>query len=318
MQRIFALGLAGIVVLGWAGRPLAAGTFGTKDPHLLDLKGSIYLLPDSVESMPESLDKQKVEGTIYTDRLDIPVRAFTEGFPGVSKRFEWFGIVYQGAFQISAPGEYGWKLGSDDGSILWIDGKKIIDNDGVHGWTEAEGTTKLAKGPHAMKVWFFQGPAEELGLQMWVTPPRSEQKIFSMKDFGGDVAGALSRVKGEATKDGIRVSLDATVLFDTGKFDLKPAGKATFGDVGKIIAGYPGCTVRIDGHTDSQGDAATNQKLSEDRAKSVKAALAVLPECKEVTFQTEGHGKNNPVADNATAAGRAQNRRVEITIVPKN
>ncbi len=67
-----------------------------------------------------------------------------------------------------------------------------------------------------------------------------------------------------------------------------------------------------------QGSAPANQKLSEDRARSVKVALAALPKCKGVTFQTEGHGKNNPVADNATATGRARNRRVEVTIVPKN
>lgn len=313
MRLISVLGVAGLLILGAVGAAHAGG-FGTKDPHLMDLKGSIYFLPEDTNHMPEDLAKQKIEGTIFTDGLDIPAREFTEGFPGVSNRFEWFGLLYQGTLQVSVPGDYGWRMGSDDGSILWIDDKQVIDNDGIHGWAEGEGTIKLSKGPHAIKVWFFQGPAAELGLQLWVTPPRAEQKIFSMKDFAGDVAGALARMQGEATKDGIRVSLDATVLFDTGKSDLKPAAKATFVDVAKIIAGYPGCTVRVAGHTDNQGDAAANQKLSEARAVSVKGALA---SCKGVTFKTEGYGKDRPVADNATAAGRAKNRRVEITIVPK-
>lgn len=318
MQRMLACGLAALVVAGLSGRSEAAGGFGSKEPHLFNLKGTLYVLPEGTDRMPEDLEKQKAEGEIFTDTLDIPPRDFKEGFPGVSERFEWFGIIYKGTFQVTEPGEYGWKLGSDDGAILWIDGQRVIDTDWVHSFEEREGSVNLTKGPHELKVWFFQGPATQLGLQLWVTPPGAGQRIFSMKEFSGDVGGALSRVQGQATREGIRVSMDATVLFGSAKSDLKPEAKATLADVGKIIAGYPGSTVRIDGHTDSQGDAASNLKLSEARAKAVKTALAALRELKGVTFKTAGYGKDQPVADNTTAAGRARNRRVDITIIPRD
>src|ERR1044071_4334436 len=104
-------------------------TFGSKDPGLFNLKGTIYFLPDDTQGMPENLGSIKAQGVIYTDRLDIPARDFKDGFPGVTSRFEYFGLVYTGQFQIDQPGEYKWRLSSDDGSRLWIDGKEIIDND---------------------------------------------------------------------------------------------------------------------------------------------------------------------------------------------
>ncbi len=295
----------------------AEPSFGTKDPGLLEMKGAIYFLPEDTEAMPANLDAKQPQGFIYTGRLDVPVREFTEGFPGVTDRFEWFGLLYDGTFQIAGAGLYAWKLVSDDGSRLWIDGHEVIDNDGVHAMAEGTGEIQLAKGPHAIKVWFFQGPATELGLQLFVTPPGQDERIFDMKDFSAGLADALGRVKAEATAEGIRVRMDAQVLFDTGKATLKPAARTTIADVAQVIAAYPGCLVRIEGHTDAQGDDAANQKLSIDRAESVRAALSGLPAPAGVRYETLGFGETRPVAPNEAEAGRAQNRRVEITIVPK-
>ncbi len=80
------------------------GGLGTKDPGLFNLTGSIYFLESGTRGMPPDLRVKKVEGTIYTDRIDVPVRDFTEGFPGVTDRFEWFGIVYTGRFFVDVPG----------------------------------------------------------------------------------------------------------------------------------------------------------------------------------------------------------------------
>ena len=73
--------------------------FGTKNPELFSLKGTIYELPEDAQEMPGDFSKLKSIGVIYTDKLDVPIREFTEGFPGVTNRFEWFGIVYTGAFE---------------------------------------------------------------------------------------------------------------------------------------------------------------------------------------------------------------------------
>lgn len=89
----------------------------------------------------------------------------------MTDRFEWFGVLYTGTFEILDEGLYGWRLQSDDGSRLWIDGTEIIDNDGVHGFESKDGEVRLSKGPHAMRLWYFQEPATEIGLQLFVVPP---------------------------------------------------------------------------------------------------------------------------------------------------
>jgi outer membrane protein OmpA-like peptidoglycan-associated protein len=293
-----------------------AGSFGSKSPGLFNLKGTIYFLPDTTESMPTDLEKLKPEGVIYTDRLDVPTREFTEGFPGVTNRFEWFGLLYTGQFQVDRPGAFTFKLVSDDGSRLWIDGKEVIDNDGTHGTLDKEGTVSLERGPHAIKVWYYQGPATELALQLFVVSPGGAEKIFAVGDFAAGLSAAMKKVHAEATPEGVRVRMDAAILFDTAKSVLKPGARDTIQSVSELIAAYPTATVRVLGFTDAVGDDAYNLTLSEARAASVKAALLAAAPPRGVTFETKGFGKARPVASNDTEGGRAQNRRVEVYIVP--
>jgi len=291
------------------------GSLGEKDPGLLNLKGTIYALAEDTGGMPEDLAKRKPLGVIYTDKLDVPARDFTDGFPGVTDRFEWFGVLYTGTFEVGEAGTYGWKLISDDGSRLWIDGKEVIDNDGVHSFDPAEGEVTLSKGSHTMRVWYFQGPATEIGLQLFVRPPGGEERIFALADFASGLSSALKNVDARATKEGIRVNLDAAVLFDTNKHDLKPQAKASIASVAEVISAYPNAVVEISGHTDSIGDTEPNQKLSERRAEAVRAALvAAVPGSVKLT--TSGFGESQPIATNETEKGRALNRRVEILIRP--
>lgn len=288
------------------------GGFGSKDAGLFNMKGTIYFLPDDTTAMPEDLGKLKPQGVIYADRLDVPPRDFSEGFPGVTDRLEWFGILYTGSFQIEKPGEYGWRLLSDDGSRLWIDGEEVINNDGIHPPKDIDGTSTLSRGNHTIKVWYHQGPPTEVALQLFVTPPGGKEKIFAVTDY----APGAGQVTAESTPDGIRVRLDAAILFDTAKFNLKPAAQEAIRAVSELIAAYPNATVRVLGFTDAVGDDAYNLKLSEDRALSVKNALVAAGPPKGVVFETKGYGKANPVASNDNEAGRALNRRVEVVIKP--
>jgi outer membrane protein OmpA-like peptidoglycan-associated protein len=103
------------------------------------------------------------------------------------------------------------------------------------------------------------------------------------------------------------------VHFDTGSAKLKPDSEATLKTVLQLINRTPDARWTISGHTDNQGTAAMNQKLSEQRAESVIAWLGahgVNPS----RLTPEGYGPSRPVADNGTEAGRALNRRVEIGI----
>jgi len=102
--------------------------------------------------------------------------------------------------------------------------------------------------------------------------------------------------------------------FDTNSAKLKPAADKKLAEVVDFAAKYQDSNLAVSGHTDSTGSAKLNQKLSERRAESVKAYL-VKKGVAATRITTKGEASSRPVADNKTKAGRAQNRRVEITSV---
>jgi outer membrane protein OmpA-like peptidoglycan-associated protein len=114
------------------------------------------------------------------------------------------------------------------------------------------------------------------------------------------------------TPQGLKVNM-ADVLFAFGKYDLKPAAREALAKLSGIVLGHPGLKLAIDGYTDSVGSDAFNQTLSEKRAEGVQAYL-VAQGIDAGSVTATGFGKANPVASNDNAAGRQQNRRVEIII----
>lgn len=111
-----------------------------------------------------------------------------------------------------------------------------------------------------------------------------------------------------------KVTYSADAFFDFDKSVLKPAGKEKLDDLTGKIKDINLEVIIAVGHTDSVGSDAYNQKLSVRRAEAVKAYL-VSKGIEKSRVYTEGKGEKQPVADNKTAAGRAQNRRVEIEVV---
>ena len=141
------------------------------------LEGRVYLLPENTNALPDFATLRPI-GSVYTSKLDIPVRSFTEGFPGITDRFEWFAIDYRGTCQFDPGGKYTFKLSSDDGTKLYIDDKLVLDNDFIHGLATVTGSLEIAKGPHRVRLSYFQGPREEIGLQLFVTPPGGQEQVF--------------------------------------------------------------------------------------------------------------------------------------------
>ncbi|HEV7551397.1 MAG TPA: OmpA family protein [Candidatus Angelobacter sp.] len=103
------------------------------------------------------------------------------------------------------------------------------------------------------------------------------------------------------------------VLFDTGKFNLRPPAREALAKLSGIVLAHPGLNLAVEGYTDSTGSDELNQKLSEQRANAVRDYL-VSQGLSPDSVTAAGFGKTMPVADNATASGRQQNRRVEIII----
>jgi hypothetical protein len=150
--------------------------FGSDAMDSVSLKGDIYYLPEGASSLPDFSGITSV-GSIYTKVLDIPTRSFTSGFPGVTDRFEWFAIRYRGTFSIDKEGNYAFRLVSDDGSRLFIDGIEVINNDGQHPTQSVSGNAYLERGQHSIEVDYFQGPREEIALQLFWTPPGGSEQI---------------------------------------------------------------------------------------------------------------------------------------------
>ena len=114
------------------------------------------------------------------------------------------------------------------------------------------------------------------------------------------------------TARGLIVNM-SDVLFDTGKYNLRPAAREKLARISGIVLSHPGLKLEVEGHTDSVGSEEFNQKLSEQRAAAVLTYLtgAGLP---VASVTSKGFGKTMPVASNDSAAGRQQNRRVELVV----
>lgn len=121
----------------------------------------------------------------------------------------------------------------------------------------------------------------------------------------------------EITANDILKDLNATgkavlyINFDSGRSTIKEDSKPIIEQISELLESNPEIGLSIEGHTDSQGDNAANQKLSESRAQAVVDAI-VATGIKSDRLSSKGYGEGQPVADNSTEEGRAKNRRVEL------
>lgn len=128
------------------------------------------------------------------------------------------------------------------------------------------------------------------------------------------LSGALGKVAAtERTGRGLVVSLSGGILFESGKSALKNDAKVSLAKLSGILMMIPNTNIQVEGHTDATGSAETNQKLSTERAASVKDFLKTQG-VEESRMTSTGLGPTQPVASNDNAEGRAKNRRVEIVV----
>ena len=127
----------------------------------------------------------------------------------------------------------------------------------------------------------------------------------------------LRQVEGvEVTRvddDELKVTVRNEVLFDTNSTALRSASRSSLQEMADVFERYPDTTIVVEGHADSTGTAAYNQRLSERRANAVGSYLENLG-VRSSRLDTVGYGESQPRASNGTASGRQQNRRVEIHV----
>jgi len=136
---------------------------------------------------------------------------------------------------------------------------------------------------------------------------------YGWKENRVTVAPAAKPAQPETTKPAPTMNDRVTVSFAYAKFDLNSADKAKLDQMAMALKQSAVAKVKIEGHADSSGDAGRNQTLSENRANAVKDYL-VMKGIDASRITTSGKGSDVPVGDNATDAGRAQNRRAEIAL----
>jgi hypothetical protein len=160
----------------------AVPRFGTTVVAPGGLLGVIYFIRPYSTSLPDFRRLHPL-GVIYTATLNVPPRNFQEGFPGVTDRCEWFAIDYSGRFWIDKPGPYRFELTSDDGSRLYIDGRQVVNNDGIHPPKTRQAALTLEGGIHRIRVSYFQGPGGGIALVLRVAGPGEEWRVFSTDEF---------------------------------------------------------------------------------------------------------------------------------------
>ena len=139
--------------------------------------------------------------------------------------------------------------------------------------------------------------------------PMSDVVIVEIKGMEQKLEANADTMLREIEKSG-RVAVYG-ITFETGKATIRPESDKVLAEVLKLLNTNSTLKLRIEGHTDNIGAAATNKKLSEERANAVKAWL-VQKGIKPATLAASGFGDAKPVGDNGSETGRAQNRRVEL------
>lgn len=153
------------------------------------LLGLVYQLPPQTKQLPNFAALGQPFATITVPALKVTARRFEAGFPGLKaggdKLLEWFAIRFEGALMVPRDGEYTFRVVSDDGAKLYLDGALVLDNDGVHAPRGKDSAPlRLAAGRHDLVVEYFQGPRYQIALELqWKQPAQKKFDTIGKKFF---------------------------------------------------------------------------------------------------------------------------------------
>jgi len=161
------------------------GSFGSVVPAANSFCGDVYELEHPSSRLPEFRELDPI-GSLYTYSLDVPSQVFTntDGIPGVTPRTNLFGIDYHAVFWIHNAGDYQFRMVSDDGAILWLDDRRLIDLDGLHSALGGDGTIHLDLGLHTIHIPYYQGAVTSVALLLLIQPPgEKDWQVFDLRNF---------------------------------------------------------------------------------------------------------------------------------------
>ena len=138
--------------------------------------GKAYVIPNTTTTMPD-LSKMVPFASLLTDSFIVQTQDFSGGFPGVLMQDEWFAIRYDGNIDIQKDNTYSFRLISDDGAILYIDGVKLMDNDGLHAARTVLASKVLKAGSHSLRLDYFQGARGSVALSLSIGEGAAAERL---------------------------------------------------------------------------------------------------------------------------------------------
>ena len=276
-----------------------------KDPSFDKFKGTVYSMPLIIqdhgtyrtksiqEKYAENIYDYREIATMEMDQINVNETTIGYGtFPGVEKKTQ-FCMILKSKMEIHEDACYEFSLNSDDGSILWINGEEIINDDGGHQMTMVKDSIILKKGFYNIKLWYFQGLPDRFGFKM------------NAKVIGG-IEGC------DTFKE--ELELQSSVLFKTGAFTLTDKALDELNKFVQTFISKEVKSIEIIGHTDNVGHTEDNLQLSKNRADAIVIELRKQLKEKPIEISAIGKGESQPKASNESASGREMNRRVQLII----
>lgn len=279
----------------------AQNSFGDAKAMPLALKGDIFFI-DEIKSLPNFDELEKI-GTIYAEELNIEPRDFKDGFPGISKRNEWFAIRYTGGFNLNANGNFLFELGSDDGSKLFIDSILIINNDGLHSPQIISQELFLNKGKHSIELQYFQGPRFEIALGLFFSYEKSALIPFSIEK----IETLTPKLKTPTFKK-------VAVKFEYDQHKSRNDITVPLKNMLEFLKHNEGYKIKLSGYSDSKGSNEYNLELAKKRISNVCQLIYSLMPKQDITSDL----LLNPIGETTEEKSKEEaenNRRVDIELV---
>ncbi len=265
-------------------------------PTFTTFEGTVYKIPAShlnsnYAYSERVLDYEKIDSISWKE-INFPDSQDTIPFPGVSIK-KGFAIIFKSTMYIPQSGIYGFTLNSDDGSALWIEGDKVVDNENPHGMRAKAGKKLLMQGRYPITIWYFQAYPFRYGIE------------FTYKFLEAHAGDLPTTNVFTLNNEALQFSNNSYSLNEKGATALEHLAANLAEGVKEII---------IIGHTDNVGGAENNLALSSNRAIAVSNKLKSVLHGRNIRFSVLGKGEQSPIDTNETEAGRQQNRRVEVII----
>lgn len=262
-----------------------------------NFEGPVYRIPKEkvTKGYGSYIDSLEVYGKVNWESIKIPERSTDESFPDVDLT-QKFGMVLKSTLKVNEKACYEFILNSDDGSVLWINGQEIINNDGDHKMIKKTKQLSMHEGSYDVKIWYYQAFPTKYGF------------IFDAKHH----APFDSCVVAEIEKKVKKVVLPSSTFFNSNSWNISSDRSNGLDSLIKTVDPSELKKITIKGHTDSVGTEKDNLDLSLKRAEAVQAHLMKAWQGYPIRYSIEARGESELINFEDTREAHAQNRRVEI------